>query len=122
MSTATVATRWYEFSQNNSGGYYSNDPERGVGHVVMVEAIDGDHANRRAERLGIEFGTGCQCCGSRWSGVIDSDGEEECVQAWGGAIRAHRPDEEPEIYLGEEHLIFVHPINGDFYRGAKDKP
>lgn len=61
-----VKTRWFQFHQNNSGGRF----EGPAAHVV-VEAVDADHANARAEKVGLYFngcasGQDCSCCGDRW--------------------------------------------------------
>lgn len=63
-----MKTRFFTFSQNNSGGSFDTDKERGITHFVIIEATDADDANRRAERIGLYFdGEGdCPCCGNRW--------------------------------------------------------
>lgn len=60
-----VTTKWYTFSQNNSGGRYVG-PE-----YVIVEATDKAAACAIAERHGVYFhgveeGQDCPCCGDRW--------------------------------------------------------
>jgi hypothetical protein len=71
----TKATKFYHYSQNNSGGSFIVN-ER-VGNDVVIEARDVDHANTIAESIGIYFdGAGdCPCCGNRWSEANESDGE-----------------------------------------------
>ncbi|MGW1268168.1 DUF7296 family protein [Streptomyces sp. NPDC002491] len=66
---------FFEFNQNNSGGGFDFDAERGISHYVIVEADDAEHANYRAERIGLYFdGEGdCPCCGNRWSAQWSSD-------------------------------------------------
>lgn len=76
MPTATVKTKWYHFRQNNSGGSFHIDDERGIGPHVYIEAMNADHANDLAGRIGIYFdgvntGNDCSCCGDRWSPVSD---------------------------------------------------
>jgi hypothetical protein len=63
-----VTTKFYHFSQNNTGGSFDFDESRGITHNVIVEAIDYNHANTRAEDIGVYFdGMGdCECCGNRW--------------------------------------------------------
>ncbi len=57
---------WYEFSQNNSGGWFDDK----VGRSVQVEADNADEANERAGYFGIyfddDFDIDCPCCGNRW--------------------------------------------------------
>lgn len=75
--------RFFDFSQNNSGGAFSGGrlPDDVLTRTVIVEAEDYRDANSRAERLGIYFngceaGYDCPCCGDRWyamSGYDDGD-------------------------------------------------
>lgn len=53
--------KWFEFDQNNSGGYY-----RGPAKRVFIQAADGDAAySILAEQD--DFTTNyCECCGQRW--------------------------------------------------------
>lgn len=62
---------FYQFRQNNSGGTFRTDPDRGISIYVIVEAIDYADANARANKIGIYFngvdnGVDCSCCGDRW--------------------------------------------------------
>ena len=41
---------FFVFNQNNSGGVFDLDKERGITRFVVVEAKDAAAANRRAER------------------------------------------------------------------------
>ena len=72
---------FYCFSQNNSGGWFDFDPDRGISEYVIVEAQSADHANQRAEAAGLYFdgcsaGNDCDCCGDRWSLACESEGTE----------------------------------------------
>jgi hypothetical protein len=62
-------TKFYHFSQNNSGGSFVLDEVSGITHHVIIEACSVDDANKRAEAIGLYFnGWGdCNCCGNRWS-------------------------------------------------------
>ena len=75
---AEVATKFYQFRQNNSGGRFHRNDD--VDTTVYIEAVDADHANARAEKIGIYFngcstGSDCSCCGDRWyrAGEFGSD-------------------------------------------------
>lgn len=60
-----LETKFYEFSQNNSGGSF--DVDDNVCHRVIIEAIDTNHAKSIFEPM-IENQSGsCPCCGDRWS-------------------------------------------------------
>lgn len=65
---------FFYYRQNNSGGSFS-----GPAKHVIVEAINADDANQRAEKKGLYFdGAGdCSCCGNRWSSVWSDEGETE---------------------------------------------
>lgn len=60
---------FYEFDQNNSGGYFEvND---NVCHRLFIEANSFEEAVNKAESLGcywngVENGFDCPCCGDRW--------------------------------------------------------
>jgi hypothetical protein len=69
MPDAIVKTKFFHFNQNNPGGRF--DVDNKVAHHVIIEAIDANHANQRAESIGIYFdgcskGMDCDCCGDRW--------------------------------------------------------
>ena len=64
-------SKFFTYSQNNSGGHFDHDEKAGIGHYVIVEAKDANHANQRAEEIGLYFdgvdkGQDCECCGDRW--------------------------------------------------------
>lgn len=57
---------WYEYHQNNSGGYHT-----GPALVVWVEADSADEANARFLTIDgcyfdDEYEYDCDCCGTRW--------------------------------------------------------
>jgi len=58
--------KFFTYSQNNSGGFYSGP------YGVIVEAPNQDVANALAESVagvyfnGVRNGRDCQCCGDRW--------------------------------------------------------
>lgn len=61
-------SKFYTYSQNNSGGSFVEDTDRGIGQYVIVEAFDAVQADQLAEDIGLYFdGSGdCECCGNRW--------------------------------------------------------
>jgi len=82
MPKREVKTKFFTFSQNNSGGGFREDAKAGIGHYVIIEALDADHANRRAEDIGLYFGGqgDCPCCGDRWSEAWSGDGKDKpCI-------------------------------------------
>lgn len=64
-------SKFYHFSQNNSGGHFDFDKDAGITHHVIVEADTVDQASARAQDIGIYYegvrdGRDCGCCGDRW--------------------------------------------------------
>ena len=62
---------YFTFHQNNSGGVYELDQDKGIAEQVVVEAHDWSHANVLAQRIGLYFDgvvgeQDCSCCGDRW--------------------------------------------------------
>lgn len=63
--------KYYSFSQNNSGGSFTIDKERGLTVEVVVEANSPEEANDRFEEIGgyfdgVDDDRDCDCCGDRW--------------------------------------------------------
>jgi len=63
--------KFFHFRQNNSGGKFVTDIEKGLGVNVFIQARDQEDANRQAVEIGIYFdgcqkGIDCECCGDRW--------------------------------------------------------
>lgn len=61
--------KFYEFSQNNSGGSFITDDI--LCHRLFIEASSEEEAINKAEELGcywdgVEEGSDCPCCGDRW--------------------------------------------------------
>jgi hypothetical protein len=85
---------FYEFNQNNSGGYFDGPAE-----FVIVEADNSNEANDIAKSLGLYFdGVGdCQCCGNRWHKAWGDDGEE-VPEIYGREIRPTKED--PKVKHG----------------------
>jgi hypothetical protein len=79
---------FWTYSQNNSGGSFDRDRERGIGEYVIVEAESADAANDKAERIGLYFdGDGdCSCCGDRWSSQWDYRGGSKVPSVYGDAV------------------------------------
>lgn len=58
--------KWYEFSQNNSGGSFDVDDK--LCHRLFIEAETEKDAVKKAEEMGAYFDgiDDCPCCGNRW--------------------------------------------------------
>jgi hypothetical protein len=77
-----MTTKFYTFTQNNSFGRFEVDEESGINEHVIIEAIGCEHANLKAQEIGLyfngcDYGMDCHCCGDRWYEVDESDGEDE---------------------------------------------
>ncbi len=62
---------FYTYDQSNPGGHYHNDDK--LGHYVIIEANSGDHADKLAGNIGIEFNE----YEDRWFPMGYSEGKEE---------------------------------------------
>ena len=75
--------RFYRYSENNSGGYYTGEHQ-----YIFIEAESASEADSIAvEECGIYFagvyaGRDCSCCGDRWrtANEYDSGSEEEAIE------------------------------------------
>ena len=61
--------KWYEYTQNNSGGSFDSDDK--VCHRVFIQAESDFESLVKAEDIGIyldgcDDGLDCPCCGDRW--------------------------------------------------------
>lgn len=70
----TVDLKWFNFSQNNSGGRFTVNEN--LAEEVFIQARSAEEALQKAHSLLDESNeNSCPCCGDRWSFYIDeSDG------------------------------------------------
>ena len=67
--------KWFEFSQNNSGGYFIDNDD--VCETVFIQARSAYEALNMAKFLFEPYSEYCGCCGERWSYYVDdSDGTD----------------------------------------------
>lgn len=102
MAGQWVQTKFFEFDQNNSGGVFDRDDEAGIGPRVWIEALDANHANQRAETIGLYFdgcedGRDCECCGDRWYAASGSGQDAPKISRqwdfnWGDTVYVHHLD------------------------------
>lgn len=93
-------SKFFRFHQNNSGGSFDIDDERGIGPNVWIEADDADDANARAQEIGIYFdgvdkGEDCECCGNRWyeasgTGEDHPKNNPKYDWTWHSSVYVHR--------------------------------
>lgn len=90
MPVVEMKTKFWDFGQNNSGGRFY-----GPAYHVIVEALDYQDANRRAEKLGLYFegcssGQDCECCGDRWSEQFEFDKGDETPSIYGEPVENYK--------------------------------
>lgn len=112
---------FYTFRQNNSGGSFEIDPDKGISVVVIIEAPNDTVASRLAEDKGIYFngvdaGQDCECCGDRWHRPWDEGYEVPSV--YGTPIDEYYGKKDPEDltrrmkWSGDKPDCFVHYLDG----------
>lgn len=99
---------FFTYHQNNSGGSFVFDEQRGIGCYVIVEAEDYKQANRIAEDIGLYFNgcendIDCDCCGDRWYEQYTGKGDE-VPSIYGIPIEESKQCGKPTVY--------VHYLNG----------
>lgn len=68
--------KWFEYDQNNSGGYFIRNDT--VADKIFIEAENADTANCKAIDITEDYSDFCECCGERWSfHNDDNDGTDE---------------------------------------------
>lgn len=74
MNSVTKNLYWYQFDQNNSGGYFNRDEF--FGDVVFIQATSASEANEIFTNAGAYDQGWCECCGDRWYPVSSYDGHD----------------------------------------------
>lgn len=95
---------WYEFDQNNSGGYFERDDF--VSDLVYVQAMNPEQAEQIMRELIDKAGAWnyCECCGERWSFWN--------VEGFDDPTRYGKPiTEGVNLYSGKGYILF-HGLNG----------
>ena len=109
-----MKTKFYPFFQNNSGGRFDVNHEKGISEVVIIEAENEGEANERAESIGLYFNgcvddIDCDCCGDRWSEVEEWEGTDnpiEIVSSYRAQAYIHYIDETiKQVKLEDETKI-----------------
>lgn len=116
MTEISIQAKYFTYNQNNSGGSFSYNEKAGIGHFVIVEAIDADHANARAQQIGIyfdgcEIGMDCSCCGDRWSAAWSDEKGTDVPMVYGKTPDDHVANPRNSKW-GMDKQVFVHYISG----------
>jgi len=102
--------KFWTYRQNNSGGSFDFDHDKGISVNVIVQATDAEDANHRAERIGLYFdGDGdCECCGSRWYETWTDDPGDDVPSIYGVPVH----DAPPSGWSGDDPDAYIHYIDG----------
>lgn len=116
VKVMTMTTKFYHFSQNNSGGGFEYDAERGITHHVVIEAVSAGHADERAEQIGLYFDgceddRDCPCCGDRWYRASEY-GADEVPKVYDRALEDGEPTKDHTHWMKGKYEAFLHPLNG----------
>lgn len=100
---------FYTYDQNNSGGSFVFDADRGISSVVIVEADSAAEADGHAEKIGLYFdGAGdCECCGDRWYNAYEG---HALPTIYGRSAELYEPDYKWQDDGNPE--VFVHYADG----------
>lgn len=95
---------WYEFDQNNSGGYFERDDF--VSDLVYVQAMNPQQAEEMMRELidKADAWNYCDCCGVRWS-FWDVKGFNEPTR-YGKPVTGG-----VDLYSDKGYILF-HGLNG----------
>jgi hypothetical protein len=107
-----MKTMFFNFNQNNSGGYFVEDFENGVCEEIIIEANTAKDAIKIFEEIGEKvsgFYDSCPCCGERWSTWIDDQDGTERPEIYGTLVENVKKG----IFTKN---CFVHYIDGTFKR------
>lgn len=116
-----METKFYEFTQNNSGGSF--DVDENVCHRVIIEATSEEDAIIKFKPMILNQSGSCPCCGDRW----DENGAEEIpLSKWKGkgyevGVYSHYKDAEHRWFKLYGHLPrLIEPAWGKSIGGSKE--
>lgn len=104
-------SKYYTFLQNNSGGYFIEDENLGIGSLIIIESESANQANQKLEEIGSNysgFHEYCECCGERWCSVDEDDGKE-VPELFGNNIYTR-------ISTMFRDMAYIHKIDGTIER------
>jgi len=108
--TREIQTKFYTFRQNNSGGYFIQNADLGIGVFMIIEAQNKEEAITRRDKIGEKqsnFHDFCPCCGERWSDYVDDECEEQ-------PLIYDKPVELFKDEIDYDKTAYVHYYDGTF--------
>jgi len=104
--------KFFHYNQNNSGGYFIESDEQGIGTDIIIEAENAEKANDRLRAIGNKYGSDdfwsfCDCCGERWYEQCPGDEGDDVPSFYGRPIEEEKKDTFRE-------QVAVHYANGNF--------
>lgn len=108
---------FFHFKQNNSGGSFDFEFDRGITHHVLIEAPDAEAACIEAIMHGIYFdgieqGMDCACCGDRWHKPYDEGTAEPMLYGDPLGVQTAVKSFKPRGWMHPNPETVVHFANG----------
>lgn len=104
----TINTKFFTFSQNNSGGYFIINDD--VASYLIIEAQNAQEAIDKMEDITLNYSEYCPCCGERWSTWIDDDDGTEEPMIYDCKVK----EKSPNRIFSSSTIIY-------YYDGTKEK-
>ncbi len=113
-----INTKFWHFSQNNSGGIFVIDEKNGVCEDIIIEAQNPKEALSKLSNIGdrvIGFWDFCSCCGERWDDYLIEEEGAKVPSMYNEPISTMNPSK-------YRNRVFIHHYNGkiessDFSKG-----
>lgn len=107
--------KFYEFRQNNSGGYF--DINDNVSVLVIIEAETPAQALNKFDELTEDQSSSCPCCGDRWNYILEDIDpieleDNQTIEQYANTTLGNYYKESPRVilhYLNGEKRKFYHP-------------
>lgn len=103
LTTTEPQLKWFEFYQNNSGGYIIEDDV--VGGYVFIQAYSASQARTIAHSILDAYSEYCDCCGERWSFWLDDSDGTDTPQIYGEELHEY-------VGYGEGKTVVMYYLNG----------
>ncbi len=111
---ASGNVKYFHFSQNNTGGRFSNSDD--LAENVVIAARSAKEANERAQALGVYFDGvskdyDCSCCGDRWSEAYQDSDSDAVPSVYGTTLVEYYVNSTMRAY-NVRKVTIVHNADG----------